>query len=51
MTKQQAELYKNVLDTVDATFQNLDSSEISSTDVSHYYELDPTKVVAGRHDD
>ena len=27
------------------TFQNLDSSEISLTDVSHYFDNDPTKVV------
>jgi magnesium chelatase subunit H len=27
-------------------FQNLDSSEISLTDVSHYFDSDPTKVVA-----
>lgn len=31
--------------TVDATFQNLDSSEISLTDVSHYFDSDPTKLV------
>jgi hypothetical protein len=30
---------------VDVTFQNLDSSEISLTDVSHYFDNDPTKVV------
>ena len=33
--------------TVDVTFQNLDSSEISLTDVSHYFDSDPTKLVAG----
>merc|ERR1712154_431044 len=33
------------------TFQNLDSSEISITDVSHYYDSDPTKVVQGLRDD
>lgn len=32
--------------TVDVTFQNLDSSEISLTDVSHYFDSDPTKVRA-----
>ena len=31
--------------TVDVTFQNLDSSEISLTDVSHYFDSDPTKLV------
>ncbi len=30
--------------TVDVTFQNLDSSEISLTDVSHYFDSDPTKL-------
>jgi magnesium chelatase subunit H len=30
---------------VDVTFQNLDSSEISLTDVSHYFDADPTKLV------
>ena len=37
--------------TVDATFQNLDSSEISLTDVSHYFDSDPTKLVAGLRSD
>ena len=37
--------------TVDVTFQNLDSSEISLTDVSHYFDSDPTKLVAGLRDD
>merc|ERR1712205_53491 len=32
---QQADLFKSALKTVDVTFQNLDSSEISITDVSH----------------
>merc|ERR1711943_101104 len=36
---------------VDVTFQNLDSSEISLTDVSHYYDSDPTKVVESLRDD
>merc|ERR1711975_85637 len=30
---------------------NLDSSEISLTDVSHYYDSDPTKVVESLRDD
>ena len=29
---------------MDVTFQNLDSSEISLSDVSHYFDSDPTKV-------
>jgi magnesium chelatase subunit H len=33
------------------TFQNLDSSEISLTDVSHYFDSDPTKVVSTLRDD
>jgi len=51
MMEAQAELFKSALKTVDVTFQNLDSSEISITDVSHYYDSDPTKVVAGLRDD
>merc|ERR1711904_126472 len=31
--------------------QNLDSSEISLTDVSHYFDSDPTKLVAGLRED
>ena len=51
MIDQQAELLKSELKTVDVIFHNLDFSEISITDVSHYYDSDPTKVVAGRRDD
>jgi hypothetical protein len=43
-TSQQTELFRTALKKVDVTFQNLDSSEISLTDVSHYYDSDPTKV-------
>ncbi|MEB3355173.1 MAG: magnesium chelatase subunit H [Synechococcales bacterium] len=39
------EVFESALKTVDVTFQNLDSSEISLTDVSHYFDSDPTKVV------
>jgi magnesium chelatase subunit H len=39
-------IFEASLKTADATFQNLDSSEISLTDVSHYFDSDPTKVVA-----
>jgi len=45
MMEQQTDLFKSSLSKVDVTFQNLDSSEISLTDVSHYYDSDPTKVV------
>ena len=31
--------------------QNLDSSEISLTDVSHYFDSDPTKLVGGLRTD
>jgi|TARA_B110000003_G_scaffold14922_1_gene14611 magnesium chelatase subunit H len=41
------ELFESALSKVDVTFQNLDSSEISLTDVSHYFDSDPTKLVAG----
>jgi magnesium chelatase subunit H len=40
-------VFKSSLKRVDVTFQNLDSSEISLSDVSHYFDSDPTKVVAG----
>jgi magnesium chelatase subunit H len=51
MMEAQAALFRSALKTVDVTFQNLDSSEISITDVSHYYDSDPTKVVQGLRDD
>jgi Cobalamin biosynthesis protein CobN and related Mg-chelatases len=51
MESQQADLFKSALKTVDVTFQNLDSSEIFITDLSHYYDSDPTKVVQGLRDD
>ncbi|MBD2093015.1 magnesium chelatase subunit H [Microcoleus sp. FACHB-1515] len=44
--EQSREIFETTLKTVDVTFQNLDSSEISLTDVSHYFDSDPTKVVA-----
>jgi magnesium chelatase subunit H len=47
----QVDLFKNSLKRVDVTFQNLDSSEISLTDVSHYFDSDPTKVVQSLRDD
>merc|ERR1712178_153710 len=45
------DMFKASLKTVDLTFQNLDSSEISLTDVSHYFDSDPTKVVSTLRDD
>ena len=48
---QQTDMFKAALSTVDVTFQNLDSSEISLSDVSHYYDSDPTKVVQGLRKD
>jgi len=44
-------LFKSSLSKVDLTFQNLDSSEISLTDVSHYFDSDPTKVVQSLRED
>merc|ERR1711871_655791 len=41
------ELFESALSKVDVTFQHLDSSEISLTDVSHYFDSDPTKLVQG----
>merc|ERR1711972_16135 len=46
-----SDLFKSSLAKVDVTFQNLDSSEISLTDVSHYFDSDPTKVVSGLRTD
>ncbi|AFZ23139.1 cobaltochelatase CobN subunit [Cylindrospermum stagnale PCC 7417] len=45
------QLFESTLKTADATFQNLDSSEISLTDVSHYFDSDPTKLVASLRGD
>ncbi|CAN6444832.1 unnamed protein product [Victoria cruziana] len=38
-------VFEMALSTAEATFQNLDSSEISLTDVSHYFDSDPTNLV------
>jgi magnesium chelatase subunit H len=51
MMDQSREIFETALKTVDVTFQNLDSSEISLTDVSHYFDSDPTKVVANLRGD
>jgi len=45
------QLFEAALKTAEMTFQNLDSSEISLTDVSHYFDSDPTKVVANLRQD
>ena len=45
------DVFAAALKTVDVTFQNLDSSEISLTDVSHYFDSDPTKLVASVRED
>uniref|UniRef100_A0A165YFQ1 magnesium chelatase n=1 Tax=Daucus carota subsp. sativus TaxID=79200 RepID=A0A165YFQ1_DAUCS len=39
------QVFEMALSTAEATFQNLDSSEISLTDVSHYFDSDPTNLV------
>jgi magnesium chelatase subunit H len=44
-------LFESSLKKADVTFQNLDSSEISLTDVSHYFDSDPTKIVASLRND
>ncbi|ERN40741.1 magnesium chelatase, H subunit [Rubidibacter lacunae KORDI 51-2] len=51
MMEQNRGLFESALKTADATFQNLDSSEISLSDVSHYFDSDPTKVVQGLRGD
>lgn len=51
MMEQNEDLFRASLKTADVTFQNLDSSEISLTDVSHYYDSDPTKIVSSLRDD
>ncbi|WP_310428119.1 magnesium chelatase subunit H [Chamaesiphon sp. VAR_48_metabat_135_sub] len=49
--EQNRTIFETSLKTADVTFQNLDSSEISLTDVSHYYDSDPTKIVANLRTD
>lgn len=51
MMKDNRQIFEASLKTAEVTFQNLDSSEISLTDVSHYFDSDPTKVVASLRDD
>ncbi|MBD1899296.1 magnesium chelatase subunit H [Trichocoleus sp. DQ-A3] len=49
--EQSRQIFEATLKTAEVTFQNLDSSEISLTDVSHYFDSDPTKVVASLRGD
>ncbi len=49
--EQSRKIFETTLKTVDVTFQNLDSSEISLTDVSHYFDSDPTKLVSSLRGD
>jgi magnesium chelatase subunit H len=51
MMENARDIFESTLKTVDVTFQNLDSSEISLTDVSHYFDSDPTKLVANLRND
>ncbi len=51
MMEQSNDIFKAALKTAEVTFQNLDSSEISLTDVSHYYDSDPTKIVSQLRND
>jgi magnesium chelatase subunit H len=51
MMQNSREIFEKTLKTASVTFQNLDSSEISLTDVSHYYDSDPTKLVASLRED
>jgi len=48
---QKREVFEAAMKTADVTFQNLDSAEISLTDVSHYFDSDPTKLIANLRDD
>lgn len=45
------QVFESALKTAEVTFQNLDSSEISLTDVSHYFDSDPTKVISTLRND
>ncbi len=48
---QNRQVFESVMKTADVTFQNLDSSEISLTDVSHYFDSDPTNLIKNLRDD
>ncbi|MCY4360501.1 MAG: cobaltochelatase subunit CobN, partial [Cyanobacteria bacterium MAG APA_bin_95] len=45
------EIFESTLKTADVSFQNLDSAEISLTDVSHYFDSDPTNLIRTLRDD
>ncbi|WP_430540913.1 magnesium chelatase subunit H [Roseofilum casamattae] len=49
--KENRAVFESSLKSAEVTFQNLDSSEISLTDVSHYFDSDPTKVVSSLRKD
>lgn len=49
--KEERRVFEAALKTAEVSFQNLDSSEISLTDVSHYFDSDPTKIVASLRED
>ncbi|MEB3158987.1 MAG: magnesium chelatase subunit H, partial [Synechococcus sp.] len=48
---QKRDVFESAMKTADVTFQNLDSAEISLTDVSHYFDSDPTNLIKGLRDD
>tara|TARA_B100000029_G_scaffold148536_1_gene143806 strand:- start:631 stop:4581 length:3951 start_codon:yes stop_codon:yes gene_type:complete len=48
---QKRQVFESVMKTADVTFQNLDSSEISLTDVSHYFDSDPTNLIKNLRED
>ncbi|MFL0792182.1 MAG: magnesium chelatase subunit H [Prochlorococcus sp.] len=48
---QKRKVFESVMKTADVTFQNLDSAEISLTDVSHYFDSDPTNLIKGLRGD
>ena len=48
---QNRKVFETVKKTADVTFQNLDSSEISLTDVSHYFDSDPTNLIKNLRED
>lgn len=49
--EQDRQIFESALKTAEVTFQNLDSAEISLTDVSHYFDSDPTKLIGSLRGD
>ncbi|MEG4573955.1 magnesium chelatase subunit H [Microcoleus sp. N3A4] len=49
--EQDRQIFESSLKTAEVTFQNLDSAEISLTDVSHYFDSDPTKLIGSLRGD